>query len=98
MDISNIDLILKEIVKQYYNMTEPQREYITSLVEDDDIEWTRIELMKSLLFFNKCIEYGYLPGDIEMNDCYNFIDNNSKIISNILTNYDIEYRKEHGVN
>lgn len=95
--LEGLDIVAKLTVKEFYNMNECQREFITKLAENENVKWTRVELMKMLMIYNKSIELSCEVDSYKINLFSKFIDDNSKIINNYLNACDKEYRTECGV-
>ncbi|MDF2615481.1 MAG: hypothetical protein K0Q47_136 [Sedimentibacter sp.] len=94
--LEQINNLSDTIVKEFYDMNDQQRWFISSLVQNEKLKWTRIELMKMLMIFNYSVEIKCDIASEEVNQLSKFIDDNSKIISDIFSLSDNKFRKEHG--
>lgn len=80
----------------YYNMNEEQRQFIYSLLDHEGIKWSKLDLIKSLLVFNKCKELNIDIDKSNSNILFNYIDDqNQKRINNLINQFDKLYLIEN---
>lgn len=85
----DIEKDVKDTIKQYYNMNEEQRQFIYSLLEHEDIKWSKLDLIKSLLIFNKCKDLNINIVNSKSDEIFNYIDfQNQKRINNLILQFD----------
>ncbi|GEM_PF-4788282 len=95
--LGEVESITKTTVKEFYSLNECQREFITKLVDNDEVKFSRIDLMKMLMIHSKSKEIGCDMDSNELSQYSKFIDDNSTIINNYLNLFDKEFRESCGV-
>jgi hypothetical protein len=94
MELENV---VKDTVKKYYAMSEDQRNFILDIVDKSETSWTRQQLMKALLLYNKAKEINCSIHDKALDEYVEMIDKNGKRLDFLLNKYDEEYRESVGV-
>jgi hypothetical protein len=95
--MDEIEAMVKDTVEQYYSMNEDQRNFVLDLIDKSETSWTRQQLMKALLLFNKSKELNCGIHDLPIDEYVDMIDKKGKYFHTLFIKYDSDYRKEHGV-
>ncbi len=96
-NLADIQNLIESTVEEFYSLDERRRSFITDLVKNKNVKWSRIELMKMLMIYNKSIELNCSITSPNIITFSSFIDNNSQTINNLLKEYDFKYRIMCGV-
>lgn len=94
----DLEKIAKETVKNYYSMSEEQRNFILDIIDKSETSWTRHQLMKALLLYNKAKEYNCSIHDKCIDEFVDLIDTHAEQLDFLFKQYDMQYRRSVGVN
>jgi predicted transcriptional regulator len=85
----NINEMIRDTIKRYYNISKDERTYIEGLLDDKKAQWTKNQLIVSLLIFNKSKELK----ENEIEELKLYIEDNLKLICKFIKKNDIEYKE-----
>lgn len=93
----DLDKLAKDTVENYYTMSEDQRDFILDIIDKSETSWTRHQLMKALLLYNKAREYGCSIHDRKIDEFVDLIDRHAAQLDFLFKQYDKQYRMLAGV-
>jgi hypothetical protein len=86
--------LAKETVDQYYSMREDQRQFIVDLTNSNpETKWSRFELMKALILYNKAMELKCNLSDSKLDSFVVQIDNYGVQLTKFLQKFDSNLRE-----
>lgn len=97
MELLEIESLVVNTIKEYYAMTEDQRNFILDLIDKSEKSWTRHQLMKALLLFNKAKELNCNIHDNQLDKYVDGIDKNGRQFDLLFVQHDNTYRESQGV-
>lgn len=92
-----LEKLAKDTVENYYSMSEEQRNFILDIIDKSEISWTRQQLMKALILYNKSKENNCSIHDSKLDQYVDIIDSNGTQLNFLLKQFDDQYRNLVGV-